>query len=86
MKARYWPWIGVKADGVGEGSSGMKIAFFSDFAGRNGEVNVRYRVELSEAERAELKGLLSGGKQAVIGSSAVVNAGPEGIEWELPET
>ena len=43
----------------------MKIAFFSDFAGRNGEVNVRYRVELSEAERAELKGLVSGGKQAV---------------------
>ena len=43
----------------------MKIAFFPDFAGRNGEVNVRYRVELSEAERAELKGLLSGGKQAV---------------------
>src|ERR1700729_2111577 len=65
MKARYWPWIGVKADGVGEGSSGMKIAFFSDFAGRNGEVNVRYRVELSQAERAELKGLLRGGKQAV---------------------
>src|SRR5947209_5230391 len=65
MKARYWPWIGVKAGGVGEGSSGMKIAFFPDFAGRNGEVNVRYRVELSEAERAELKGLVSGGKQAV---------------------
>jgi hypothetical protein len=43
----------------------MKIAFFPDFAGRNGEVNVRYRVELSEAERAELKGLVSGGKQAV---------------------
>jgi hypothetical protein len=43
----------------------MKIAFCPDFAGRNGEVNVRYRVELSEAERAELKGLVSGGKQAV---------------------
>jgi hypothetical protein len=28
-------------------------------------VNVRYRVELGEAERAELKGLVSGGKQAV---------------------
>jgi transposase len=43
----------------------MKIAFFPDFAGRNGEVNVRYRVELSEAERAELKGFVSGGKQPV---------------------
>ena len=65
MKAKYWPWIGVKADGVGDGSSGMKIAFLPDFAGRNGEVNVRYRVELSEAERAELKGLVSRGKRAV---------------------
>ena len=43
----------------------MEIAFFPDFAGRNCEVNVRYRVELSEVERAELNGLVSGGKQAV---------------------
>ena len=28
-------------------------------------MNVRYRVELSEVERAELNGLVSGGKQAV---------------------
>jgi hypothetical protein len=55
----------VKAGGVVGGSSGMKIAFFPDFAERNGEVNVRYRVELSEVERAELKGLVSGGKQPV---------------------
>jgi len=28
-------------------------------------MNVRYRVELSQSERAELEGLLSGGKHAV---------------------
>lgn len=29
--------------------------------GRNGEVNVRYRVELSETEREELEGMIGGG-------------------------
>jgi transposase len=40
-----------------------------DSAGRLGlkeaQMNVRYRVELSQAERGELRGLLSGGKHAV---------------------
>ena len=33
--------------------------------GRAGEVNVRYRVELSETERLEWKEMISGGQQSV---------------------
>jgi transposase len=43
----------------------MKIASLQFFRQRNRVVNVRYRVELSESERLELQGMLSGGEQGV---------------------
>ena len=43
----------------------MQIASLQVFRQRNRVVNVRYRVELSESERLELQGMLSGGEQAV---------------------
>ena len=43
----------------------MQIASLQVFRQRNRVVNVRYRVQLSESERLELQGMLSGGEQAV---------------------
>jgi transposase len=43
----------------------MQIASLQFFRQRNRIVNVKYRVELSESERLELQGMLSGGEQAV---------------------
>src|ERR1044072_4628390 len=59
MKAKYWPWVLVK--------------LFADIATRSihrrlckgrGTMTIRYRVELSEAERVELEALLRGGRHA----------------------
>jgi hypothetical protein len=43
----------------------MQIASLQVFRQRDRVVNVRYRVELSESERLELQGMLSGGEEAV---------------------
>src|SRR6187431_2188875 len=63
MKAKYWPCLSVKL------FSDIRHTLDSsaDSAGplmREAEMNICYRVELSEAERAELQAMLSGGKQA----------------------
>src|SRR6478735_5038221 len=63
MEARYWPCLSVKL------CPGIRHTLDSsaDSAGplmREGEMNICYRVELSEAERAELQAMHSGGKQA----------------------
>src|SRR5919112_6484827 len=63
MKARYWPCRSVKL------FSDIRHTLDSvaDSAGplmREAKMNICYRVELSEAERAELQAMLSGGKQA----------------------
>src|ERR1700729_2199838 len=62
MNARYWPCLGVK---VFAGGLTPAIRFSCSSVPRTKEarMNVRYRVELSHAERTELRALLSGGKQ-----------------------
>src|SRR5450631_3899312 len=63
MNARYWPCLGVK---VFAGGLTPAIRFSCSSVPRTKEarMNVRYRVELSHAERTELTALLSGGKHA----------------------
>src|SRR3954466_1093959 len=59
MKARYWPCRSVKvfAD-IATGSIHLRLSQ------RRGTMNIRYRVDLSEAERVELEALLRGGRHA----------------------
>src|SRR6202142_3639407 len=57
MNARYWPCLGVK---TGRESPFARFIVALDSGGS--AMNIRYRVELSEAERAQLVTLLSGGK------------------------
>src|SRR5258708_11371713 len=60
MNARYWPCLGVKVF-----AGGLTPAIRSSVPRtKEARMNVRYRVELSHAERTELRALLSGGKQA----------------------
>jgi transposase len=55
MKARYWPCFGVKF--------GASCPIDAARGSRSSScMNVRYRVELDDAERAELKALVAGGK------------------------
>src|ERR1700728_4070945 len=62
MNARYWPCLGVK---VFAGGLTRAIRFSCSSVPRTKEarMNVRYRVELSHAERTEIRALLRGGKQ-----------------------
>src|SRR5450631_1205527 len=59
MNARYWPCLGVKT-GRESPFARFMVALYSG----GSAMNIRYRVELSEAERAQLAALLSGGKHA----------------------
>src|ERR1700674_5871359 len=63
MKARYCPCLGVKvfAEGL---TPAIRFSCSCVPRTRRHAMNVRYRVELSQVERAELKALLSGGKHA----------------------
>src|SRR5262245_28993883 len=62
MKARYCPCLGVKV--FAEGLTPAIRFSCSCVPLREAGMNVRYRVELSQVERGELKALLSGGKHA----------------------
>src|ERR1700720_814718 len=63
MNARYWPCLGVKL--FAGPYAGHPIQPFVCASNREeAQMNVRYRVELSQAERGELTALLSGGKHA----------------------
>src|SRR3979490_1816259 len=59
MNARYWPCLGVK---TGRESQFARFIVALDSGGS--AMNIRYRVELSEAERGQLAALLSGGTHA----------------------
>src|SRR5271168_4882421 len=59
MNARYWPCLGVKT-----GRESLAARFIVALDNRGSAMNIRYRVELSEAERVQLAALLSGGKHA----------------------
>src|SRR5918998_6083850 len=59
MKARYCPCRGVK---LGR-SSGAVVSISSPRCAGDA-MNIRFRVELSEAERNELTAMLSGGRRA----------------------
>src|ERR1700750_812301 len=63
MKARYCPCVGVK--GFVEGlTPAIRFSCSCVPRTRRHAMNVRYRVELSQIERTELRALLSGGKHA----------------------
>src|SRR5438309_589142 len=59
MKARYCPWRGVKP-----GRSSGEVVSISSPRCAGDAMNIRFRVELSEAERNELTAMLSGGRRA----------------------
>src|SRR5436190_44300 len=64
INARYWPCLGVKFFAA---RLTPAIRFSCSSVPRmkeEAQMNVRYRVELSQTERAELTALLSGGKHA----------------------
>src|SRR3954471_16845871 len=60
MKARYCPCLGVK-----RGSVWDIVAVVGALDVEETRMTVRYRVDLSEAERTELQSLTGGGRQAV---------------------
>ena len=60
VNARYCPCLGVK---IGCRSSAARFIVALDSGGP--VMNIRYRVELNEGERAQLTAMLSGGKHAV---------------------
>src|ERR1700751_989374 len=62
MKARYCPCLGVKV--FAEGLTPAIRFSCSCVPLREAGMNVRYRVELSQVDRSDLKALLSGGKHA----------------------
>src|SRR3954465_7929525 len=59
MNARYCPCLGVKAGGE------SAERFMTGLERGAPAMIIRYRVELNEAERAQLTSMLSGGKHAV---------------------
>src|SRR3954452_7824361 len=59
MKARYCPCRGVKP-----GRSSGQVVSISSPRCAGDAMNIRFRVELSEAERDALTAMLSGGRQA----------------------
>ena len=62
MKARYWPCLSVTLvprDDIRRGLIHLRLSLDEE-----AQMNLRYHVELSEAERGELHAMLSGGKQA----------------------
>src|SRR5215210_2531639 len=59
MKARYCPWRGVRP-----GRSPGEVVSISSPRYAGDAMNIRFRVELSEAERNELTAMLSGGRRA----------------------
>src|SRR5215207_7848836 len=61
MKARYRPCLSVK---LGPGGDIRRLVAQSMLPTREAWMNIRYRVELSEAERSELQTMLSGGKHS----------------------
>src|SRR5690348_10214683 len=63
MYARYWPCLGVKAL-AGRLTFAIRLSVRPCLHEREVRMNVRYRVELNQAERNELRALLSGGKHS----------------------
>jgi Homeodomain-like domain len=59
MNARYWPCLGVKAR-----RESLATRFIVALHSGGSAMNIRYQVELSEAEGARLTAMLSGGKHA----------------------
>src|SRR5262249_56891993 len=63
IEARYWPCLGVKVCPE-RLTPAMRFSCWCVPHHEEARMNVRYRVELSQTERAELQQLLSGGKHA----------------------
>src|ERR1700687_733119 len=66
MKGRYWPWFWGEVWAVRlRGAPVFRfICRFVRSSNKEVGMNVRYRVELSQAERCELTAMLGGGKHA----------------------
>src|ERR687885_428381 len=62
MKARYWPCLSVK-HGPEQDCPTPHLQVMATSI-KEAAMNIRYRVELSEAERTQLQSLLSGGRHA----------------------
>src|SRR5919206_2365645 len=62
MKARYWPCLSVKR-GPEQDCPTPRLQVMATSI-KEAAMNIRYRVELSEAERTQLQSLLSGGRHA----------------------
>ena len=58
MNARYWPCFGVKSGR--ESAAGFIVVLNNE----GSVMNIRYRVDLNDVERAHLTALLNGGKHA----------------------
>ena len=54
MQARCWPWVSIN------GASGEGIGDYRVSMGKEVQVSIRYRVELSIADRGEVQELLKG--------------------------
>jgi len=64
INAKYWPCLGVKVFPE-RLTPAIRFSWWSVPQHEEARMNVRYRVELSQTERAELTALVSGGKHAV---------------------
>ncbi len=80
MNARYWPCLGVKT-----GRESLTTRFIVALDSGGSAMNIRYRVELSEAERARLTAMLSGGKHAArkLKRAQILLAADAGVSDEM---
>ena len=80
MNARYWPCLGVKT-----GRESLATRFIVALDSGGSAMNIRYRVELSEAERARLTAMLSGGKHAArkLKRAQILLAADAGVSDEM---
>jgi transposase len=80
MNARYWPCLGVKT-----GSESLAARFIVALDSGESAMNIRYRVELSEAERGQLTAMLSGGKHAArkLKRAQILLAADAGVSDEM---
>src|SRR5919202_4695915 len=82
MKARYWPCVSVKR-GPDEDWPSPHLRVMATSI-KEAAMNIRYRVELSQAERSELQALLSGGRHAArkLKRAQILLAAEAGVEDE----
>ena len=80
MNARYWPCLGVKI-----GRESLAARFIVALVSGGPAMNIRYRVDLREAERAQLTAMLGGGKHAArkLKRAQILLAADAGVSDEM---